>query len=200
MTTTATMQILHLGCGRKKYAALELFGYVGLDAPGLADAEVCHVDADPRLEPDVVCTLGDDALPLPSDSVDAIVAWHVLEHVGTQGRTDAWFRFWEDAYRVLKPGGWIYAESPYYTSIWAWSDPTHTRALSEHSLVFFAQNAYRVPGSMISPYRIACDFSWLAMAGMDKGYTVYADDTDPRNTFIRFALRANKPLKPWWED
>lgn len=189
--------ILHVGCGRKKRDATALMASCGLGGDW-SDAEVMHLDADARLEPDVVCTLGDEPIPLPDNSVDLIVAWHVLEHVGKQGESAAWFRCWEELYRVLVPGGWIYGESPYYSSIWAWSDPTHTRAISEHSFIFFAQAAYRVDGSMISPYQIHCDFSWVGLEGMPKGWALISDRHEPKVQSIRFALGAIKPLKPWW--
>lgn len=192
------LNVLHVGCGRKQYTAAELFAYVGLSID--ADATVTHLDADAALKPDIVCRLGTQQIPLAEDSVDAIVAWHVLEHIGQQGQTAEWFRFWEEAYRVLKPGGWIYAESPNYDGIWAWSDPTHSRAMSEHALIFFMQAAYRQTDSMISPYRIRCDFQWQGMPGLERGRMVYADPSDARNTFLRFALKAIKPFRGWWED
>lgn len=192
------MRVLHLGCGRKKWGPDELMKYVGLGLPTQA-TEILHLDADPRLEPDLVCRLGEDPIPLPDNSVDVVVAWHVLEHVGKAGETDAWFRCFEEIYRVLQPDGWLYGESPYYTSVWAWSDPTHVRALSEHSFIFFAQSSYRLESSAISPYRIACDFGWLAMTNLEKGYRVIASKDDPRITSLRFALIAKKPLRPWWE-
>jgi hypothetical protein len=197
---TPRATLLHLGCGRKRYDAAALADYVGLTLDASAAVDVVHLDADPALAPDLVCRLGAEPIPLADDSVDVMVAWHVLEHIGRQGETTEWFAFWEDAYRVLKPDGWIYAESPYYSGIWAWSDPTHARALSEHAFVFFAQRAYRIPGSMISPYRIRCDFEPMPMGGMPQGFRVYADPADRRNTLIRIALRAQKPLAPWWED
>lgn len=193
------MTVLHLGCGRKRLEAADLFEYVGLkmDAPG---AHVLHLDADPTLSPDLLCRLGDDAIPLPDNSVDLAIAWHVIEHIGTQGQTAEWFAFWEDLYRVLKPGGWLYGECPYYTSIWAWSDPTHTRALSEAAFVFFDQDAYRIPQSAISPYRIACDFGRMAMPGLPDGYQVVTQPENPKVQSLRFALTAKKPLSPWWEN
>lgn len=191
------MTVLHLGCGRKQYDAPELFAYVGLKMAD-SDATVIHLDADPRLEPDLVCRLGEQPIAVPDDSVDLIVAWHVLEHIGTQGRIEAWFDFWEEAYRVLKPNGWLYGESPYYTSLWAWSDPTHTRALSEASFVFFNQDAYRIPESAISPYRIACDFRLLAIPGLEDGTRVIEQPDNTKIHSLRFALTAQKPLQPWW--
>jgi SAM-dependent methyltransferase len=191
------MRVLHVGCGRKRWAADELFRYTGLQLPAQS-AEVLHLDADPVLAPDLVCRLGQDRIPLEDDSVDLVVAWHVLEHVGRQGETAEWFQCFEELYRVLKPDGWLYGESPYYTSIWAWTDPTHTRAISEHSFVFFAQSSYGIASSAISPYRIRCDFGWLGMTNLEKGYAVIHDRRDSRIHSLRFCLVAKKPLVPWW--
>jgi len=195
---TDTTTVLHLGCGRKKWDMARLAQYVGLKVRWPEDTRVVHVDAERHLDPDCVFELGaDTTLPVPDNSVDLIIAWHMLEHIAG---TEAWFRAWEQMYRMLKPKGWLYAESPYYDSIWAWSDPTHVRALSEHSLIFFAQAAYRVKDSMISPYRIKCDFEWLSMPGMERGWIVNTDPTDKRNRMLRFAMQPIKPFRGWWED
>jgi hypothetical protein len=193
------MRVLHLGCGRKQLGPADLFRSVQLS---IADGpvSVTHLDADPALEPDLVCRLGEDRIALDDDSVDVIIAWHVIEHIGRQGEARAWFQFWEEIYRVLRPQGWIYGETPYYTSLWAWSDPTHVRAISEHSFVFFSQDSYRIPHSAISPYRIAADFTFLGMPGLEKGFVVLTDPQDTRTQSLRFALRAQKPLRPWWQD
>ena len=59
------MKLLHLGCGRKGTAMVE--GY-----------ETITLDADSSVEPDLVCCLGRNHIPLPDDSVDGAVAIHVL--------------------------------------------------------------------------------------------------------------------------
>lgn len=176
------MRVLHLGCGRKK---AEDFGY--------PDAEVITLDADPNNEPDIVCTLGKEPIPLPDDSVDLAVAIHVLEHIGRQGETAEWFAFWEDLYRVLKPGGRVEFISPLWSGVWCWADPTHTRALSPQAFVFFSQDHYRIPNSAISPYRIKCDFGAVEFVGQ------YGQDGTTVEHFSG-KLVAKKPLKPWWED
>lgn len=186
--------VLHLGCGRKR----DLKAAYGLNQT--PDWRVTHLDADARLAPDLVCRLGNDTIPLPDNSIDLAVAWHVLEHIGWQGDTEEWFFFWEDLYRVLRPGGVLCFESPYYTSIWCWSDPTHTRAISEHSFLFFNQDAYRVEGSMISPYRIACDVQWVSAPSLPKGWTLVHDANNPGSHSIRGMLSARKPLKTWWSN
>jgi SAM-dependent methyltransferase len=193
------MRVLHVGCGRKKWTAEELFRYVGLKMQ-TEGVEVLHLDADSSLKPDIVCCLGTTPIPLPDNSIDLVVAWHVLEHIGKQGDIYEWFYAFEELYRVLQPDGWLYGESPYYTSLWAWSDPTHSRVISEHSFIFFAQSSYTIDSSAISPYRINCDFGWLGMTNLEKGFRVIQDKQDPRIHSIRFCLIAKKPLKPWWEN
>lgn len=186
--------VLHLGCGRKR----DLKAAYGLNQT--PEWRIRHLDADRRLQPDLVCTLGTDAIPLPDESIDLAVAWHVIEHIGRQGETKDWFFFWEDLYRVLRPGAALLLESPYYSSIWCWSDPTHTRAISEHSFLFFNQDAYRIEGSIISPYRIFCDFLWAASPMLPKGWQLVADANNPGSHVIRGMLVARKPLKPWWSN
>lgn len=192
--------ILHVGCGRKRFDAPTLLGVVGLQLEDADGYRVVHLDADPQLTPDVVCRLGDDPIPMEDDSVDLVIAWHVLEHIGYQGDARAWFRAFEELYRVLTPNGLLYGESPSYDSIWAWSDPTHTRAISEHSFVFFMQDAYRQAGSIISPYRIQADFGWAGLPGMPQGHAIISAPGDARDRNVRFSMLARKPFRPWWED
>jgi len=166
---------LLLGCGRKTG---------GLD--------VVTLDADANLRPDVVCTLGVDPLPFADDSVDAATAIHVLEHIGRQGETAGWFSFWEELYRVFKADATLVFESPLYSSVWAWADPTHTRALSPEAFVFFSQDSYRIADSAISPYRIQCDFVPL------RPYELLPDNAG--GAHFRGVLQAKKPLRVWWES
>lgn len=176
------MRVLHLGCGRK-----------GSEGFGEEGAEIVTLDMEIANKPDIVCCLGKESIALPDDSVDHAIAIHVLEHIGRQGETDEWFHFWEDLYRVLKPGGELHFVSPLWTSVWCWADPQHTRALSPQSFVFFDQDSYRLPDSAISPYRIKCDFK------VKKQFEGIPGQNEAMSSFHGI-LRAEKPLKPWWED
>lgn len=181
-------KILHLGCGRK-----------GRSVPNFEEGdEVVTLDADGLVDPDIVCELGAQTIPLPDHSFHRAVAIHVLEHIGRQGYTKVWFAFWEELYRVLKPNGELYFESPLYSSVWCWADPGHARALSPQSFLYFDQDSYRIEGSSISPYRIRCDFKPVSFRGLPDGNV----DIREREQFSHFAgtLRAQKPLKPWWKD
>ena len=192
--TPRAVHVLHLGCGRK-----------GRDVPLIPEpldpylSHVTTLDGDPFLEPDIVCELGVQPIPLPDDSVDIAVANHVLEHIGRQGETYEWFAFWEELYRVLVPDGELRFESPLYDSVWCYADPSHTRALSPQAFVFLAQDSYRIPGSAISPFRIRCDF---VPAKPFQG----VPDSNPEIAAIeqfshfRGTLKAIKPLNLWWSD
>ena len=178
-------KILHLGCGRK-----------GRTLPSVVNvpdgAKVISVDSDPRLRPDMCCHLGSESLRCDDDSIDLAVAWHVLEHIGRPCDTTYWWRFWQDLYRVLKPDGTLMFEAPYYTSVWAWADPGHVRALSPESFAFLSQANYQIDGSAITPYRVYCDFV------PEIPYARIPSETE-RTANFRGVLRAVKPFRGWWE-
>jgi SAM-dependent methyltransferase len=180
------MKVLHLGSGRVgKTVQLT-------DHP---EAEIISLDMDGDLNPDIICRLGVDPIPLPDDSVDMAIAVHVLEHIG---RTlEEWLFFWEELYRVLVPDGRLQFESPLWNSVWAWGDPGHLRALSPQSFIYLCQENYRVGGS-ITPYRIRCDFLPTGFSqGVDSNPEIAK--VEPFSHF-RGELRAIKPLHPWWEE
>ena len=41
-----------------------------------------NIDDDPLVEPDFLCNIENDRLPLEDNSVDEIRAHHILEHIG----------------------------------------------------------------------------------------------------------------------
>lgn len=83
--------VLHLGCG-PNYLALP--GWVNIDGNLF-----CKKD----LWLDV--TIG---LPFPDQSIDAVYAHHLLEHLGENGLR----RVLQESYRVLKPGGGLRLVTP----------------------------------------------------------------------------------------
>lgn len=200
LSVADSLTVLHLGCGRTKRTAEDL-GLTFADAHGTpyaGEVRILNLDGNPDVAPDLLCRLGLDPIPLPDDSVDLIVAMHVIEHIGQTGQTEGWFQFWEEAYRVLRPNGRLSFECPYHSSVWAWADPTHVRAISEYTFLYFNQDAYRCGGA-IPDYRIRCDFQ-------NGGMVVRKDTTNEEVaakeavSFINGTLIARKPLKPWWED
>lgn len=73
------------------------------------------------------------------------VAEHIPHHIVWRGEfihrhpdyQNGWFAFFGQLWRIMKPGGKVYALSPYAFSLGAVSDPTHTRYLTPASFNYF---------------------------------------------------------------
>ena len=63
--------------------------------------------------------------PFKDDSCEEIYMSHYLEHVKD------FMKFMDEVWRICQNGAIVKILSPYYTSIRAWQDPTHVRAISE---------------------------------------------------------------------
>jgi len=125
---------LDLACGQNRTE-----GYFGIDiAPGE------KVDA--------VVDLTQFPWPIESDSVEDIVCNHYVEH------TPDLIKFMDEVYRILKPGGKIKVISPYYNSVRCWQDPTHLRAISEASFLYF--NKQWRDTNKLDHYNIKSDFDY----------------------------------------
>jgi SAM-dependent methyltransferase len=131
---------LNLGCGCHPFTDETDRGqrvWINLDrVPGWAD---------------VICELGTETIPLPSDSVDCVFASHVLEHIPDL------IHAMREIHRVLVPGGHLVAATPYASSDGAWDDPTHCRAFTQNSWQYFDARLYQTPGRA-SHYPSPVDF------------------------------------------
>jgi len=90
--------------------------------------------------------------PWPDDAVGAVWCAHYIEH------TPDLIAFMNELGRILIPGGTATVIAPYYTSMRAWQDPTHTRAISEASFLYF-NKAWRA-SQQLDHYPITCDFDY----------------------------------------
>jgi hypothetical protein len=194
--------VLHLGCGRKQrleqLPPITCFTAAGDEVR--PPIRLVNLDGMAHAGAHLTATLGADAIALPDDSVDLMIASHVLEHIGRQGELAGWFQFWGEVYRVLKSGGRLQFLSPYYTSQWCWGDPTHSRAIGEFCFLYLNQDSYRIPAEQtaIPDYRPPCDLQLLR-------WRLVADtDTQTRQregrSHIEGVLVARKPFRPYWED
>ncbi len=107
------MQTLDLGCGRAKAP-----GAIGLDINPRSAADVIH---------DV------DQLPYPfqPDTFDRVICSGIIEHV------DSIVAVMEELHRICRAGAVIEITTPYFTSVDAWTDPTHKHYLSSRSFDYF---------------------------------------------------------------
>lgn len=69
---------------------------------------------------DIVLDIECHPWPWDDDSVDEIVAEHLVEHLSD------FAAFMNDCHRVLKPGATLTITTPHPLYEWAWQDPTHT--------------------------------------------------------------------------
>lgn len=131
------MNVLILGAGNSKEKRIIPTGGEKAFPP-----DAVRLDIDPLSKPDVLWDLNNLPIPLDSDSFDEIHAYEVLEHFGRQGDADAFFGFFNEIYRMLKPNGMFYASVPMWNSRWAFGDPGHTRVINQGSLVFLDRSQY----------------------------------------------------------
>ncbi len=71
--------------------------------------------------------------PFPDNSCEEILISHYAEHAKDL------IRFMDEVWRIAKPDAKVTITTPYYTSIRAWQDPTHVRAFSEVTWLYFSQ-------------------------------------------------------------
>lgn len=111
------MRLLDLGCGRTKAP-----GAVGID---IAPMEGVDVVADLRR-----------GIPVKDGVADEVRCISFLEHL-----PDLVF-FMEEVHRVLRPGGILRARVPYFTSNYAFADPTHLRFFSYSTFDYFTPESH----------------------------------------------------------
>ncbi len=125
---------LDLACGQNKRE-----GFMGVDiAPG-EGVDVVH---DLEVYP----------WPFQDNSVDEVNISHYIEH------TKDLIAFMNELYRIMKPGAQCQIIAPYYSSMRAWQDPTHTRAISEATFLYFNQEWLKANG--LDHYNVTADFDF----------------------------------------
>lgn len=107
---------LNIGSGSKRYP-----GYLNVD-----------IDADSH--PDFIVDLEKDVYPFDDNSVDSVLAHHVLEHMG-----DGFFHCMKELYRVCQDGATIHVRVPHPRHDTFLIDPTHKRPIYPHTLDMFSK-------------------------------------------------------------
>lgn len=97
------MMKLDIGCGSKKKE-----GFVGIDQYAMEGV-------------DRVFKVGKEVWPFDEDSIDEVHSSHFVEHLTANERV----HFYNELYRVLKPGAKATVIVPHWNSNRAYGDPTH---------------------------------------------------------------------------
>lgn len=145
---TGPGRVLDVGCGSAKYP----------DAVGL--------DISPQTAADVVHDLDVFPYPLEDDSFDQVLMQDVIEHLRDP------IAVIEELVRVCRPGARIQLRTPHFSSMLAYSDPTHRhylgaeaiRSLAEPRFAHYTDVRLRVVHITIDlwlPFR-ALGIGWLA--------------------------------------
>lgn len=95
-----------------------------------------NVDSDKHCNPDFVCNLEVDRLPFEDNTVDRVIAHHILEHLG-----EGYFHLLQELYRVCKPNAIIDIRVPYHTHEIYHADPTHRRPITVEGVRLFSKKA-----------------------------------------------------------
>lgn len=106
---------------------------------------------------------------IKDNSVDEIECSHFIEHIPHgNGYNDPFWQFFDEVYRVLKKptfaednpniptGGYATFTAPYYSSMRAWQDPTHQRAISDMTFYYLSKE-WR-DANKLDHYPVKCDF------------------------------------------
>jgi len=106
------------------------------------DGQLIALDHYGGHKPDVVHDLRAIPYPFEDETFDEIHLYDVLEHIWDQGDYVAFFKLFGEFWRILKPEGLVCAITPWWESLWAWGDVSHTSVWNQGTLVFLDQDEY----------------------------------------------------------
>ena len=139
-----------LGCGQNK-ATADFFK----DNLHITPNTVLGLDISPCEGVDIVHDLTVFPYPLESESIDAIYSAHFVEHLDGFER----MKFFNECYRILKPGGKMRAVHPYYKSVRSIQDPTHKFPPISENSYFYWSKKWREENKL-DHYPITCNFEF----------------------------------------
>jgi SAM-dependent methyltransferase len=130
----APARILDIGCGERKAP-----GALGIDCRALPTVDIVHdLDAFPW--------------PFRDGTFELIICSHILEHVADVGR------FLREVHRIAAANARVRIETPHFSSLDSWTDPSHRHHLSTHSFDFFTSDGYLNQGAIFHVERVTLTF------------------------------------------
>jgi SAM-dependent methyltransferase len=106
-----------------------------LDLGGRFNSPEGYISVDLQ-DADVVMDLSTSWHYLKDNSVGVLRAYHVLEHLPDT------IHFFNEAFRVLAPGGLLLIEVPSSNGLGAFSDPTHIKFFNQLSFEYYTNEQY----------------------------------------------------------
>ena len=105
--------------------------------------DLVTLDNNPDRGPDIVWDLTKMPWPFIANEFDEVHAYHVLEHLWSQGDYPSFFRFFTEVYRITKPEAMVFIVVPTTTSPWLFGDPSHKSIIHPLHFQFLSQAFYR---------------------------------------------------------
>ena len=93
-----------------------------------------NVDMDAKCNPDFLFDIENDTWPFEDNSVEFVIAHHILEHIG-----EGYFHFIKELYRICKPNAVIDIKVPHHRHDSFATDPSHKRPILEDSFYMFSK-------------------------------------------------------------
>jgi hypothetical protein len=136
---------LEIACGQRKQE-----GWTGIDYIKTAQCDIQH-------------DLFKFPWPIEDNSVEEAQCSHFVEHIPmpcacSNGDADPLLRFFDELYRIMTDGAKCLIVCPYYSSVRAWQDPTHRRAISERTFLYTNKEWRKV--NLLDHYKVSCDFDF----------------------------------------
>lgn len=160
---------IDLGAGKNKKE-----GFIGVDSISFEGV-------------DVVCNVGKDRWPWDDSSVDEAHCSHLLEHLTNLDGKWERIHFFNELYRVLKPGAKCQLVIPHWCSNRYYGDPTHKEPFSEMGFYYLdktwrASNAPHTDAEF-NPNGFNCDLqaTW--------GYSLHGHLTTRNAEYQQHALQ-----------
>jgi SAM-dependent methyltransferase len=136
---------LDLGCGnstrRTSTKLTKALGWTGVDFPGVEGI-------------DVGCNLAAEVWPWPDNSVDEVNCAHMVEHIPAKQRV----HFFNELWRVLKPGARAQVITPHWASCRAYGDITHEWPPVSEMFWGYLNKQWRAENAPHCPF--SCDFDF----------------------------------------
>lgn len=148
---TAMPVKLDLGCGTRKRE-----GYLGVDSRAFPGVDVV---ADLR-----------QPWPWTDASVDEVISVHFLEHLEGKERV----HFFNELYRVLKPGAKAQIVVPHWANACAYGDPTHKWPPVSEWAVLYLLKSWRDVNAPHVGY--VCDFDYVTGFSFDERVLSWNDE------------------------
>jgi SAM-dependent methyltransferase len=135
---------IDLGCGEKKKE-----GYIGLDQYAMSGV-------------DHVLKIGTEIWPFENESVDEAYSNNFLEHLSNLNGANERVHFFNELFRVLRPGAKAFIAIPHWNSNRYYGDPTHKEPFSEFG-VYYLNREWRLSQAPHTDIRwnsngYTCDF------------------------------------------